>query len=339
MRKEKLLKETGGMPIYLTSPSDMRYYTGFTGEGGVIISENEAIILTDGRYTFQAKEESSARVETSLKHSDFLKKYERIYFQPKDLSFDRYSHLKSEGVNLIPFGGDFDFLRCVKDEYELECLERAAEIGDKVFNKILADIKVGVSEREISAKIDYYIKELGGEGNSFETICASGVNSCKPHGAPTDKKIKKGDFVTMDFGCIYKGYCSDMTRTVAVGFASDEMKRVYDVVLRAQESAESFLCAGKRGKEVDLVARNIIKDAGYGEMFTHSLGHGVGIKIHEKPNLSPNAEIILEKNNVVTIEPGIYIDGKFGVRIENTLVVGENTSKSLQKAGKELIIL
>ncbi len=340
MRKQKLLEASGNLPVYLTDSADMLYYSGFTGEGAVIISEKETVVLTDGRYTFQAKQETAgARVENCLKHSEYLEKYDKVYFQPHSLSFKEYSYLKSNGAKLVPFGVDFDELRSVKDEEELNCLRMAAAIGDKVFYKILEEIRAGKTEKEIAAKIDYYIKEFGGEKSSFDTICVSGVNSCKPHGVPTDKKIDNGDFVTMDFGCVFKGYCSDMTRTVAVGFVTDEMKKVYDTVLKAQESAQEFVCSGKGAKEADNVARKIIEDAGYGENFTHSLGHGVGIKIHEKPNLSPRADVILEKNNVVTVEPGIYIDQKFGVRIENTVIVGENGSESLQKAGKELIIL
>ncbi len=341
MRKQKLLEASGNIPVYITDPADMRYYSGFTGEGAVIISENETIILTDGRYTFKAKEETqNAIVENCIRHGEYLKgKYERIYFQPDSLSFKKYSYLKSNDVNLIPFGVDFDMLRSIKDDEELDCLRMAAAIGDKVFHKILEEIKAGVTEREIAAKIDYYIKEFGGEKPSFETVCVSGVNSCMPHGVPTDKKIDNGDFVTMDFGSVFNGYCSDMTRTVAVGFVTDEMKKVYDVVLKAQETAQNLVCAGKSAKEADGIARKIIEENGYGENFSHSLGHGVGLKIHEKPNLSPLSESVLVKNNVVTVEPGIYIDRKFGVRIENTVIVGEKGSESLQKAGKELIIL
>ena len=340
MRKEKLLEASGNIPVYLTDEADMRYYSGFTGEGGVVISPEETIVLTDGRYTFKAKEEcENVTVLNCLNHSQILKNYEKIYFQPNSLSFARCSHLKSQGANLIPLGLDFDTMRSEKDEYELECLRMAAAIGDKVFYKIIEEIKPGVAEKEIAAKIDYYIKAFGGEKVSFDTVCVSGVNSCMPHGVPTDKLIDNGDFVTMDFGCVFKGYCSDMTRTVAVGFVSDEMKKVYDLVLKAQESAQAEVRMGKKCCDIDAVARNIIAEGGYGENFAHSLGHGVGIKIHEKPNLSPKSAQILEKNNVVTVEPGIYIDGKFGVRIENTVIVGENSSESLQNATKELIIL
>ena len=341
MRKEKLLERSGNIPVYLTDPADMRYYSNFSGEGAVVISENETIILTDGRYTEKAeKETENAVVENCLDHANYLKeKYERIYFQPKSTSVYRCGRFKECGMVMLPFGVDFDSLRSVKDEEELDCMRLAAAIGDKVFYKILEDIKPGVTEKEISAKIDYYLKLFGGDKSSFDTICVSGVNSSLPHGVPTDKKIENGDFVTMDFGCVINGYCSDMTRTVAVGFVTDEMKKVYDTVLKVQITAQNAVKSGEMCKDLDYVARKIIEDAGYGENFAHSLGHGVGLKIHEMPNLSPRALGVLVKNQVVTVEPGIYIGGKFGVRIENTVIVGENSCESLQNAEKELIIL
>lgn len=243
----------------------------------------------------------------------------------------------------IDFSGELDnmidALRMVKSESEIEKIKKAQKIAEGAFDDICGFIKPGVTEKEIALRLEHYMLTHGAEGLSFETIAVSGKNTSMPHGVPTDKKIEIGDFVTMDYGALYDGYHSDMTRTVAVGKVSDEQKKVYNTVLEAQKAGLDFIRPGVSGKDADRVSRDIIENAGYGEYFGHSLGHGVGVEIHEKPNLSPSSEFILKKGNVVTVEPGIYVPGKFGVRIEDFAVITENGAENMTHCPKELIIL
>ena len=204
---------------------------------------------------------------------------------------------------------------------------------------ILDFIKPGMTEKHVTLELDYYMLSHGADGLSFETIAVSGKNSSKPHGVPSDKKIEKGDFVTMDFGAVVEGYHSDMTRTVAVGFVTDEQKNVYETVLKAQAAAQAAASSGVCCADVDKAARDVIENAGYGEYFNHSTGHGVGVEIHEYPRLSRLCKTALSVGNVVTDEPGIYIPEKFGVRIEDMLLITENGCENLTRAPKELIIL
>ena len=230
-------------------------------------------------------------------------------------------------------------IRAVKDDTELSAIAMAEKIGDRAFSYILGEIKPGVSEKEIALKLELKMRELGASGLSFDTIVVSGERTSMPHGEPSDKLIENGDFVTMDFGCIFNGYCSDMTRTVAVGSVTDEQRDIYNVVLRAQKTTCDAIKAGMKGSEVDAVARKIISDAGYGECFGHGLGHGVGLEIHEAPTANTRSEEILKPKMLVTIEPGIYIPKKFGVRIEDLSIVTENGIINLTGSEKELIIL
>ena len=222
---------------------------------------------------------------------------------------------------------------------EISNLQKAAEIAEKAYQETLNFIRPGQTEQEIAAFLNYKMASYGAQKPSFDTICISGKNTSLPHGVPSDKRICEGEFLTMDFGAVYNGYCSDMTRTVAIGYLSDEMEWVFDIVLRAQDTAERAIRPGMTAGEADEIARKIIVDAEYGEYFVHSTGHGVGLEIHEFPNLAPNRDTVLQNNQVVTVEPGIYLPEKFGVRIENTVVLTENGCKSLQKCDRELIIL
>lgn len=342
IRIERLLKNCPkGSAMYLTDPEDMFYYASFTGEGAVLISEDKRIIITDGRYTEMAERESKGYAVLLISDLyDILKSLNcQILVQADHISYSAFSKMQKEGIRVSPAGVNFDALRAVKNEEEIKKLKKAASIAEEVYDEVLSFIKVGRTEREVAAFIDYQLRLKGADGNSFDTICVSGENSSLPHGVPTDKKLKNGEFITMDFGCRVEGYCSDMTRTVALGFVTDEMAKVYDVVLNAQEKASDAVKAGEMCKSVDAIARDYIKENGYGQYFAHSLGHGVGLKIHESPNLSPRSEAVLEEGNIVTVEPGIYIPGKFGVRIENTMIVRKNFGENLQKSSKELIIL
>ena len=249
------------------------------------------------------------------------------------------TNLKVKVVPSEPLSSRLLDLRSVKSKKEADNIIKAQRIAEKAFYDILDYIKVGMTEKLIAATLNYKMMCYGAESPSFDTIVVSGQNSSLPHGVPTEKKIEKGDFITMDFGAMYNGYCSDMTRTVAVGFATDEMKKVYDTVLNAQLAGIDAAQAGRTGAEIDRVARDIISSAGYGQYFGHALGHGVGIEIHEEPKVSPSNGEVLPEGSVITIEPGIYIPGHFGVRIEDMLYIKTNGNTNLTNYPKNLIIL
>lgn len=227
----------------------------------------------------------------------------------------------------------------IKSEQEIQSISKAAALGDRCFSHILGFIEPGMSEKRVAAEIERFLYEHGAEGLAFDTISVSGERSCLPHGEPSDKIIQKGEFLTMDFGAVIDGYCGDMTRTVAIGFVTPKMKTVYDVVLEAQLAAIDFIKAGVRCFDADKVARDIIIKAGYGEYFPHGLGHGVGTEVHEPPTLNSKSEEVLEKDMVVTIEPGIYIPDKFGVRIEDLAIVTDFGIINKVESRKDLIIL
>lgn len=229
--------------------------------------------------------------------------------------------------------------RMVKDDNELGLLKRAEQIGDEAFDHILTILKPGITECEISLELEFFMKKQGASKLSFDTIVASGPNSSMPHAQVTDRVVQNSDFVTMDFGCVYKGYCSDMTRTVAVGTPTDEMKKVYQIVLDANLRAMDGIKAGVKCGDIDALARGYISDKGYGDYFGHGLGHSVGLQIHEEPRFSPKCDVITEENMVITDEPGIYLPGKFGVRIEDLVVVRKDGYERLSKSPKELIII
>jgi len=340
-RTEKLLSYAGDLgAVYITTPENIRYFSGVEVEGGLIITKNERIIVTDGRYTEVAKSNVYGfEVVESVNHSEELKKIgKKVFFEP-EISYSSYEKLKGADFELEKLNINLDTLRSVKDEKEISYLKEAAKIAEKALVKTLEVIKIGVTENFVKATLEYNMALFGGEKTSFDTICISGMKTSLPHGTPSDKIIEKGDFLTIDFGCMKNGYCSDMTRTFAIGTATEEMKEVYETVLKAQLAATEFIKAGVKCSDCDKIARDIIKEAGFGENFCHSLGHGVGLKIHELPVLSPKSQSVLEKDNIVTVEPGIYIEGKMGVRIENTVVVTEKGCIELQEFGKNLIIL
>ena len=240
---------------------------------------------------------------------------------------------------LVPLGGSVNELRCIKTQEELENIRKAEEIGDRAFEFILGVIKPGMTELEVAAELEYHMKRNGAWKTSFDTIVASGFNSSMPHAVPGMKKIEKGDFITMDFGCVYNGYCSDMTRTVVAGRADDRQKKIYYTVLEAQKIALDRIRAGLKGKEIDKAARDYIDAAGYKGCFGHGLGHSVGLYIHEEPRLSVTGETVLQENMIETVEPGIYIPGYGGVRIEDLVVVTKTGHVNFTHSDKKLIEL
>ena len=302
--------------LLISNGYNMRYLSGFSGATGYLfLTEDRKVILTDFRYTIQAENESSAyevfEIDGSYEEAiNMLIKEENIEtlgFEIQDMLYADYEKLRDNLTlkRLVPIKDEVTLLRSVKEPWELERIAQAEKIGDYAFEKILGDIKPGMTELEVAALIEYYLKSNGAENLSFDTIVASGVNSSMPHAVPTNKKIELGDFVTMDFGCVYQGYCSDMTRTIVVGNASMEQKQIYQLVLDAQMAALEFIKAGYPGCEIDNVARKLIYDAGYEGCFGHGLGHSVGLFIHDNPILSPKEQKIIQPKMVGTGEPGI----------------------------------
>ncbi|MCX8131654.1 MAG: aminopeptidase P family protein [Clostridia bacterium] len=326
------------------------YMSGFNGgEAYLIITQDEAVLVTDSRYTEQAATQAILykiiQFEGSLLVTldDVLKSrgVSRLGFEENYVTFDDYSSYKAElGISeLIPLGGIIENLRIVKDRGEIDIIRKAVEIADNSFSDILNFIKPGVKELELAAELEYSMKRQGAKGSSFEIIVASGERSSMPHGTADERVLRLGDAITIDFGAIYKDYCSDMTRTVFLGQPEDELKKVYSIVLEAQVRAMESAKRGLTGKEIDAVARSIIKEAGYEKNFGHGLGHGVGLEIHEEPRLSPKGNKKMEDGMVVTVEPGIYIPGLGGVRIEDIIVIDGEKPVVLTSSTKEMIII
>ena len=338
--------------VIITSPENRRYFTGFNSSAGyLIITKKEAVFFTDSRYIEAATSKITTCKSLLLKRIDdtivpYLKELniKNIYLETERLTVaELYSLKKSFGFCNVEAKEEVDEvinnLRAIKTDYEVECIKKAQKIAEDAFSHILTFIKEGVTEKEIALELDFYMLSHGAEAVSFETIAVSGKNSSMPHGVPSDKKIEKGDFITMDFGAMYNGYHSDMTRTVIVGEPSEKQKEVYETVLKAQKASLAVLKNGVTGFDADKVGRDIIDAKGYKENFGHGTGHGVGVEIHESPNLSPFSKATLQKGNVVTVEPGIYIPNEFGVRIEDMALITEDGFINLTNCEKELIIL
>lgn len=342
-RIEKLTKNLNDKEgFYISSFANIFYYSGFTSEDArLLITKNECILFTDSRYTVQASIEAKDFEIRDIKNIDKLKEFgiEKLGFEEDYLTVKELAKINVGDIKVFPAGKMISKPRGVKDKFEIAKIAEAERLGDEAFSYILDFIKPGKTEKEIALELEFFMRHHGAEKLSFDTISASGERSCMPHGVATDKIIKTGEFLTLDFGCVLDGYCSDMTRTVAIGKPTDEMKNVYDTVLKAQLTALEFIGVGKSCCDVDFSARKVIEDAGFGKNFGHSLGHSVGIEIHENPNLSPKSTDILEVGNVVSVEPGIYLDGFFGVRIEDLVVISEKNTVNLTKSKKELIII
>lgn len=337
--------------IIIYNNMNMRYLSGFTGSSGYLyISNNKNIMLTDFRYIEQATKQCPGfeiidhgvlGVLKTLEKIISEDKTKRIGFESERVTYNQYKELKEtlSNVELIETLDIVEEIRMVKDKDELSFIKKAASIADNAFNHILSFINVGISEIDIALELEYFMKKNGASNLSFSTIVASGKNSSLCHAEPSLKKIEPGDFVTMDFGCLYEGYCSDMTRTVVMGHANNKQKEIYNTVLKAQLEALAILKEGLTGQEVDKVARDIIYEAGYKGYFGHGLGHSVGLYIHENPRLSPKGLTKLKKNMVVTVEPGIYIPDFGGVRIEDLVCINENGYENFTHSKKELIEL
>lgn len=339
--------------VLLTCEANRFYASGFhsAGTDGVaLVTRRKAYYFTDSRYTEAAarcvqgaelREIGRGRGYAALigeviaEHQIRRMGFEDAYMTVQD--WERYR--KALSCELVPAAELLRQLRMVKDEEELEAMVAAQRIAERALADILEEIRPGVTEKEIAARLQYLMLHYGASDMSFDPIVVSGPNGSLPHGVPSEKEIRQGEFVTMDFGCICHGYCSDMTRTVAVGYATEEMQRVYQTVLSAQLAGIAAAKAGLTGREVDGAARAVIEAAGYGDCFGHSFGHGVGVEIHESPNASPMNDSPLPVGAVISAEPGIYLPGKLGVRIEDVILLTEDGCKDITKAPKDLIVL
>jgi Xaa-Pro aminopeptidase len=334
--------------LMLTGAVSRLYAGGLrTSAGTVLFTGDKNVFITDFRYIEEARamldglftvEMSSLERKTTDIIKEHMKKGKRLGIEADVLTL-KTAEGWEKSYKLIPVEDEVRKLRAVKDADELEAMRQAQRIAEKTLEDILPLIRPGITERGICAEIVYRLIRNGAEKTSFDPIVASGANGSKPHAVPGDRTVEHGDFVTLDFGCVFNGYCSDMTRTVAVGDASEEMRSVYRVVLEAQEAGLAAAKADVIGKEIDAAARAVIREAGYGEFFGHGFGHGIGLEIHETPNANPAEEKPLPAGAVISAEPGIYLPGKFGVRIEDVIVLTESGYENLTKAPKELTVL
>ena len=338
--------------VLITEAENLCYATGFVGLEGMVLvtADGKGYCFTDSRY-IEAAEKAIAPwgyqvIQPDVSYPQCVAqlcqehKLESLLFEDQDMTVASHArYTAAVPAKLIPAGEAFSETREVKEEIEVERIVAAQRIAEKALEEILPLIKPGAVEREVAAELDYRMARLGSTGVSFQTIFVSGAKSSLPHGTPGDKKIEAGDFVTIDFGAMVGGYHSDMTRTFAVGFATDEMKKVYNTVLEAQLAGIEAFAVGKPGSEVDKAARDIIEAAGYGPYFGHGLGHSLGLNIHESPRAAKTYHREFVQGNIVTIEPGIYLPGKFGVRIEDMVYLGADGKRNLTNFPKELLIL
>jgi len=329
-----VMKKKGVDAVLVTSEPNMFYLSGFTGTAGwLFITPSQKYILSDSRFWEQVENESpnfrlvkAERDDGTQGVKNILKRYpniKKIGFEDDKVSFAMYKKLTKEinNVKFVALEGAVSELRMIKSEEEIKFIEKAALIANKALKRVLKIIKPGMTERYIASLLLTEIKELGAEKESFDFHVPSGANAALPHILPTDKKIKKNELIIIDLGAKYKGYCSDMTRTICLGTMSAKQEKIYKIVERAQKAAINYIKAGVVCGDVDKKARNLIEKEGYGKNFMHGLGHGTGIEIHEAPNFRPNVKTVLRPGMVLSVEPGIYISGFGGVRIEDLILV------------------
>ena len=344
------LPEYGLDAMLITSEPGEFYAVGFHGEGVVVVTPEQNYYYTDSRY-IEAAGKLVAGAAVSLPEADrnyrqmvqaIIDRHniKRLGFEKHYMTVEEYdAYAAALSAELVPASDLLEKLRASKDQEEIALMVQAQRISERALDEILGFIRPGLTEMEIAAKLQYDMLRFGAEKMSFDPIVVSGPNGSLPHGIPGDRKIERGDFVTMDFGCKFGGYCSDMTRTVAVGEPGDEMKKVYHTVLEAQLAGIAAAKAGVPGVDIHMAAQKVIADAGYGAYFGHGFGHSVGIEIHENPNANLRNKEPLPVGAAISAEPGIYLPGRFGVRIEDVLVLTETGNINLTKAPKELIIL
>jgi Xaa-Pro aminopeptidase len=346
------LADSGCDALVVTNLSNVGYLTGFTGSAGIVlVTPEEAVLVTDGRYQTQSHEQlAAAGVEARVEIGGVQAQLEalasgargrtRVGLEAGDVTWARQRRFAAEvftGAELVPTEGLVERFRRVKDPGELARMEAAADIADAALADVRTLLSNGVSEADFALELDFTMRRLGAAGTSFDTIVAAGPNGAKPHAQPSARRIEAGELVVIDFGAIVDGYCSDMTRTLWVGDLDSEASRMVEVVASSQAAGVNAVRAGASCKEVDSVCREVIAEAGWADAFLHSTGHGVGLDIHEAPWVAATSTDTLESSSVVTVEPGVYLPGIGGVRIEDTVVVTDDGCRALTKAPKDLI--
>ena len=350
LKLREALQEKELDAILISTDENRRYVSGFSGSAGyLLVSQDDAVLATDFRYVEQAGRQSpDFRVERIAGGHAWLPKLtaeigvKRVGFESQQMTYSAYTAFQkaiedaegSQKPEMVSTAGIVERLRAFKDADELKLLARAIEIGDEAFELVAPTIEVGITEREIAWQMEKAMRERGAEKIGYDIIVAAGANGALPHHRAGDKVVEDGDAIVIDMGAVYEGYTGDMTRTIIVGEADETFQRVYETVLRAQLEAEDKARAGMTGKEVDAIARDIITEAGYGDAFGHSLGHGIGLEVHEEPRISAQSEQVLEDGMVFTIEPGIYLSGWGGVRIEDNVVMENGRVRIMTRSHK-----
>lgn len=345
------LEAVGADACIVSSMPNMRYYSGFTGDSGVLLVKgDERYLFTDSRYREQAMQQAPDYVYNEFANRSEMWKAVKTVLDQKGwntLGFEDETILYTDYLAMteqLPatwrgMSAAMNRQRAFKDEEEQRRMWRAGEISDEAFTHMLSFIRPGISEIDIAIELEFYMRKHGAEANAFDPIIASGENGSKPHAVPSQRLVQTGELITMDFGALYEGYCADMTRTVALGDLAEKAVSVYNIVHKAQLTVCENLQAGMTGREVDAIARDIITDAGYGNCFGHGLGHSLGIEIHENPRFSRTDDTVIEAGMMMTVEPGIYIDGEFGVRIEDFGLITDQGYKAFSHSNKELIYI
>jgi Xaa-Pro aminopeptidase len=348
-RLRALLRHSGVATFLILDLKNIRYLTGFSGsDGALLVGAGKPVLLVDGRYTTQAgKQAPGTRVvlyrDKASGIADALSEdgVEHVGFEPAVLTVELHSALrrKAKKVRWKPLPAELSAIRAVKDDKEIESIRRAIRIAAGALRSTQERIRPGVCERDIAIELEYTMRRMGADAPSFDTIIASGPNSALPHARPGSRKLRPGDFVVIDYGAVWRGYHSDETCTFAVGRAGSRHERIYAVVKEAHDRALEAVRSGVACRDVDAAARGVIEKAGYGPLFSHGTGHGVGLDVHEAPRLSALSDAVLEKGMVITIEPGIYLPGFGGVRIEDTVLVEKGGSRVLTEFSKELQVI
>jgi Xaa-Pro aminopeptidase len=349
-RLRALMKDQGLEALLITNSFNRKYITGFTGTSGyALVTDSGAYLFTDFRYMTQAPEqapdfeviEHAAKPMTTIREKLTELGICRLGFEPADLTYGTYVGYKAElgAIELVPAEPLVEKLRMTKDEEELAIMKAACELADRTFQHIVSFLKPGLTEKEVALEMEFFMRKHGATSTSFDTIVASGERSALPHGVASDRVLKPNEFVKLDFGALYQGYCSDLTRTVVLGKPTDKHREIYQIVLEAQEHALAHIKPGMSGKEADRLARDIIAKYGHADKFGHGLGHGLGMEIHEAPRLNPTGDIVLTEGMTVTVEPGIYLPGFGGVRIEDDIVVTGQGVERLTWATKDFICI
>ena len=345
---KELLLENNIEAIIVDSPTNVYYLSGFTGTNATLfITQNTNYLLTDFRYIEQAEKQTKGfqviRIddEPYKKINELSEEVNSIGIEEEHITWLKYKKIRESfrEKNLVETSKIFKNMRKIKDDSEIAAIREAIKITDQAFNSIIEKIKQNTSEEDIAIELEFFLRKAGASGKSFDFIIGSGWRSALPHGVATGKKIAENELIVLDFGAIYKRYCSDLTRTVFIGKPSAKHLEIYNIVLEAQLAAINYMKPGMSGKEVDAIARDIIKKNGYGDYFGHGLGHSLGLEIHEEPRLSPKEEKVIEPGMIITVEPGIYIPNWGGVRIEDVVLVTKNGVEVLTQAPKQFIII